>query len=230
MMLNIEEKIETKQLVTSVLKTCCCKISLSSNQAVGIKNQTTQCFETYIEHQFLLKKLKPLKATDKQNKILIKQIKCSPFSIVKFSDFPFLNRKYVYYFRNPFGSQSVPDFMIILNDSKPIQIEYKSSKNKKAVWNCSLPSSNIIYLFYSPKFSRPFIFFGFHLIPENERTILLKIHSQQKKLSEELSKKYPNMSFSYYARPMFNQQNNFEESNICQWESEVFQILPTLFC
>lgn len=116
------------------------------------------------------------------------------------------------YLRNPNGSQRAPDFKIIIGTEK-YEIECKSSKTKKAVWNCSLPNNETIYLFHSPKFSSLIIFNGNDILDSNDRDKLLSLHKKIQDLVNEESDNKKG-SFYYYPRAMYCQNSNFEESDV----------------
>jgi hypothetical protein len=79
------------------------------------------------------------------------------------------------YMREPFGSQSFPDF-ILLEQNYVFSLELKSSKNDKPMWNNSLPKQHGIYVFmaYSEQPSRQetLLFLGKDVITSHATNVL----------------------------------------------------------
>lgn len=172
--------------------------------SAGIKNKLSQPFESIVEH--ILIKHKCVQLTDKD---ILKCLK-KQYDTLVISDK--LDKDKIYFIRNPNGSQAPPDFLILSVGSKPVKLECKSSKTLKPVWNCSLPSKDTIYVFYSSKVNASFVFRSHHIIKDDVIISLNELVEKINKLCKEYNKlmlpKSP--SFSYYNRKMFNQLVAFD--------------------
>ena len=115
-----------------------------------------------------------------------------------------------YFIKQPNGSQKPPDFKIFYKNII-LQIECKSSKQLKPVWNCSIPDKNILYLFYCSKINKVIIFFGNELINDIEKEKIINFHNKIKQISYEFNiNEMKNSNFEYYPRQMINQKYNFD--------------------
>lgn len=128
----------------------------------------------------------------------------------------FFNKEELFsYIKHPFGSQKKPDFIININHKfyKEIKLECKSSKTNKPMWNCSLPESDIIYIFYSfhKKYNKFVIFNGSSLMSKNEYKCLTEFAEAIKNKCSEFNNKYK-LNFSFYCRNMFNQHVDIDFS------------------
>lgn len=117
------------------------------------------------------------------------------------------------YKHQPNGSQLPPDFTLFYNTNK-INIECKSSKNLKPIWNCSIPNEYTIYLFYTTKLNKTFIFTGNEIIDKNKIKEIKEFNEMIKKISKEFNENILNDEyFQYYPRQMINQHKNFNIEN-----------------
>ena len=75
------------------------------------------------------------------------------------------------FIEQPNGSQSFPDFYLPDQD---LNLECKSVKTYKPMWNRGLPRPDALYIISSKKLNRNSIFFGKQILPEEERLDLIK--------------------------------------------------------
>lgn len=116
-----------------------------------------------------------------------------------------------YFIYQPNGTQQSPDFHVFIDKSKkPIQIECKSSKSLKPIWNGGLPSpdekNNYIYIFHQ-KQSLTFMFMAKHLIQHEEYKKHIEFHQKLQDLAKEFNME--KKTFDYYVRAMYTQKINF---------------------
>lgn len=90
------------------------------------------------------------------------------------------------FFRNPYGSQEYPDFLVLTEKFIiPIEIKYSSGKSSCPMWNSNLPKSNGFYIFGSYGNKDVTFFNGEYVLPSNERAVLLEFHKNHVKPLEE---------------------------------------------
>jgi len=116
--------------------------------------------------------------------------------------------------KEPYNTQSYPDFLLFTNDKIiPIEIKFTSKSLNKPMWNGSLPKMSGIYVF-GKKGNNPDLtfFMGRDLLTNNERKKLKLFWDKIKKLQEEFEKelledeKFENKyGFDVYLRKTFNQ-------------------------
>jgi len=121
------------------------------------------------------------------------------------------------FFRNPYGSQEYPDFLVLTEKFIiPIEIKYSSGKSSCPMWNSNLPKSNGFYIFGSYGNKDVTFFNGEYVLPSNERAVLLEFHKKYVKPLEEEFKEYIKREadsghltfkrgFNVYARCAFEQ-------------------------
>lgn len=117
----------------------------------------------------------------------------------------FDNNSIVYQYQ-PYGSQNFPDFKLINHD---INIECKTSKTGKIVWNSGFPHTNMILIYASSKKNDITFFLGEEIIKNN--TLRNKIKEWAKCRGKELKeefKKFGIKSFNFYLREMYNDETN----------------------
>jgi hypothetical protein len=128
----------------------------------------------------------------------------------------FHDNKLYNYVKHPFGSQNKPDFLININNPfiGKIQLECKSSKTPKPVWNCSLSEKNIIYIFYSfhKKYNKFCVFNSESVIDDKQTLALKKFADKIKHVCNEFNKEF-SLNFSFYCRNMYNQHIELDFSN-----------------
>jgi hypothetical protein len=142
-----------------------------------------------------------------------------------------LNENIIYIIKNICGTQSPPDFALLIHGYIPILLEAKSSKGKRPLWNCSLPNKNTIYLFYSGQYNRIFIHLSYHILDSEMETILKNLNHQIRmlvnKANEEIIKKLnTKKKWDYYPRPMYNQKFDYDISQIDLFFQNVIDELP----
>jgi hypothetical protein len=137
------------------------------------------------------------------------------------------NKKNTYYVKNPFGTQKPPDFLILVNNLKPIKIECKSSKTLRPLWNCSLPNIDTIYIFYSGKIKKIFINLSKHIISNNTIDELTELTHKIKLLLNEVQK--DKKEFFYYIRNMYVQNKNYEILKRNDMLNDTIIYIKTLF-
>lgn len=194
----------------------------------GLKNKLSQPFEIIVEK--IIVKNGCISINDKE---IIKSIKKINNTKIDFNEFEKLKKNKIYYIRNPNGSQCPPDFLIISNNYKQLKLECKSSKTLKPVWNCSLPSNDTIYAFYSSKINNCFLFRSFHIITDDTIKSLNNLVEQINILCKEYKKsqtknKELKSSFEYYNRKMFNQLVNFNITERTKLYEDVIKEILTL--
>ena len=112
------------------------------------------------------------------------------------------------FIEQPNGSQSFPDFYLPDQD---LNLECKSVKAYKPMWNRGLPRPDALYIISSKKLDRNSIFFGKQILPEEERLDLIKNDLEIKafgiKKAKEHQKKY-NTPWTIYPRLAYD--NNLD--------------------
>jgi len=137
------------------------------------------------------------------------------------------NNPLIFFIKNPSGTQSPPDFIVLINNILPIALECKSSKNKKPLWNCSIPNNRTIYLFYSKYYEATFLFMSYHIITDKERLKLQTLHNKIKKICEKFNS--TSTGFSYYPRPMYNQSCNFNIDDFDKFYNDTIKYIKRYF-
>lgn len=136
----------------------------------------------------------------------------------------------------PNGSQDFPDF-ILTDFTLPINIECKTSKNGKIVWNSGLAHEDMVLIFGSPSDKRNDLtfFLGKERMPSNERREEFKrwIKEKREKLQNDFELDFNNdlsKMYTLYLREMMNDKiNNFlKNPKRSEWENEVINFLSNL--
>ena len=126
------------------------------------------------------------------------------------------NNKYEYtnlfYEYQPNGSQKPPDFVICCENYEKKKIECKSSKTNKAIWNCSIPDQETIYVYYDTNKKLTYIFEGDKIISNEDRNKIIKFNDELKKLCNNFNNStLCGKNISYYPRQMLNQVKKMDE-------------------
>lgn len=199
-------------------------VRCNNKNSPNAKNECNE-FETAVEN--ILK----TKCSISEHKF--KQSDCN--KLVKLKNLG-LDRNKMYYLKQPFGSQKPPDFIVLIDNMKPIQIECKCSKTMAPMWNCTYPKSDIIYLFNCGKIDKTFLFIGSHINDEyygSEITELIEeirtcVKKFETKMNEHFTKNGKKNMFSFYSRNMFNQKA-FRESQRKQFFIQTMKHINALF-
>ncbi len=216
-------------------------VSTASEHLTSIKNVNSQNFETYIFDKFIKYGI--------NNKNIIKEIPSETlltrikkdYNNDKIYDKTYFNSsKYkldedsIYIIKNICGTQSPPDFALLIHGYLPILLEAKSSKGKRPLWNCSLPNKNTIYLFYSGSYNRIFIHLSDHILDDEMENILRDLYNQIKVLvnkvnEEKIKKLLTSKKWDYYPRPMYNQKFDYDLSEINNYFTDVLSKLKNKY-
>ena len=122
-----------------------------------------------------------------------------------------LLKKYGFnYESQPNGIQNSPDFRVILDDSRTVDIECKSSKQTYPTYNGGLPKKGVVYIFSSKKYDDTTVFFAEDVVTDKKREQLsnlveeinsiVKIHQMDEEWENDLR------GFDYYPRNMYTQK------------------------
>lgn len=113
------------------------------------------------------------------------------------------------YAYQPNGSQSSPDFRLILDSGKTVDIECKSSRQTYPTYNGGLPKEGVVYIFSSGKYNKTTIFFADDIITTKKRkqfenlvqelNSILKIHQLDEEWQDDPR------GFDFYIRNMYVQ-------------------------
>lgn len=135
----------------------------------------------------------------------------------------------------PRGSQDFPDFVItdFIND---INIECKTSKDGKIVWNSGLAHENMILVFGSPTDKRNDLtfFLGKERMPSDtiREKFKMWIKEKRKKLQNDFETDFDELSkmCSLYLREMLNDKihNFLKNPKREEWENDVISFLSNL--
>lgn len=216
-------------------------VSTATAHLTSIKNVNSQNFETYIFDSFM-------KYGEKNNNIikeipsetLVNKIKKDYnndkiyqkeyFNSIKYK----LDEDSIYMIKNICGTQSPPDFALLIHGYLPILLEAKSSKGKRPLWNCSLPNKSTIYLFYSGSYNRIFISISRHILEDEMEAILRDLYNQIKVLvnkvhEEKIKKMTTEKKWDYYSRPMYNQKFDYQLTDIDIYFNEVLYELKNKY-
>ena len=133
--------------------------------------------------------------------------------------------KYIY---QPNGSQQYPDF--ILKEYKiAINIECKTSKNKKIVWNSGFPHSNVIVIYaYSKEKEKDITYFLVNDKVENGTEEKVKEWENKQKdiVSKAFSTEFNLPDWTFYLRAMYNDKMNYiSNPKRREWEKNVINFL-----
>ena len=106
------------------------------------------------------------------------------------------------FMRNPFGSQSYPDFLIFEEDYVYC-VEVKTSKSNKPMWNSGIPRQNGIYIISSTSNQAITFFFGKDIITLEEAKKLHRVYVEKfDKESEEFNRnEMKNQKYGIYIYP-----------------------------
>lgn len=115
--------------------------------------------------------------------------------------------------KEPFGSQSYPDLVLINNNYVlPIELKFSTQYGDRPVWNSGLPRQNGIYLFGSYMHRRSTFFKGSSLLQYDQIKLLVETFDKAEKflknIFEENKQEFKNMNFDVYLRRMYNQKTS----------------------
>ena len=135
----------------------------------------------------------------------------------------------------PRGSQDFPDF-VITDFTKDINIECKTSKDGKIVWNSGLAHENMILVFGSPTDKRNDLtfFLGKERMPSDtiREKFKMWIKEKRKKLQNDFETDFDELSkmCSLYLREMLNDKihNFLKNPKREEWENDVISFLSNL--
>jgi hypothetical protein len=119
-----------------------------------------------------------------------------------------------HFFKDPYGSQSSPDFLIEY-EGNLISLECKSSKSWKPMWNNNLPFIDSIYLVGNISKEEVILFLGQDTLSMEERLYHLSILDNINKSNEDYKKVCRSKGYKYYVylRQQFNQFSGFTDDN-----------------
>ena len=135
----------------------------------------------------------------------------------------------------PRGSQDFPDF-VITDFTNDINIECKTSKDGKIVWNSGLAHENMILVFGSPADKRNDLtfFLGKERMPSDtiREKFKMWIKEKRKKLQNDFETDFDELSkmCSLYLREMLNDKihNFLNNPKREEWENDVISFLSNL--
>lgn len=135
----------------------------------------------------------------------------------------------------PRGSQDFPDF-VITDFTNDINIECKTSKDGKIVWNSGLAHENMILVFGSPTDKRNDLtfFLGKERMPSDtiREKFKMWIKEKRKKLQNDFETDFDELSkmCSLYLREMLNDKihNFLKNPKREEWENDVISFLSNL--
>ena len=121
-----------------------------------------------------------------------------------------LLKKYGFnYESQPNGIQNSPDFRVILDDSRTVDIECKSSKQTYPTYNGGLPKKGVVYIFSSAKYDETTVFFADDVVSDKKRkqfanlteelNAVLKMYQMEEEWQED------SRGFDFYIRNMYTQ-------------------------
>ena len=100
------------------------------------------------------------------------------------------------------GTQAFPDFHIEPKGLWPINLECKSTKGTKRMWNRGLPKPNALYVVCSGRLNKTTIFWGRDVCPEKTYQRLLKRDQEFREMINKINKEeddgwinYPRLAF-----------------------------------
>ncbi len=223
-----------RNILNSIFENKDKNVSAASEHLTSIKNVNSQNFETYIfnkciEYGTNLVQEVPSESVLNMIKKDYNQDKINQKIYFDSSKYK-LNENIIYIVKNICGTQSPPDFTLLIHGYIPILLEAKSSKGKRPLWNCSLPNKNTIYLFYSGGYNRIFIHLSRHILDDETEVILRDLYDQIKMLvnkvhEEKIKKLDTKKKWDYYPRPMYNQKFDYDLSQINNFFQEVLDEL-----
>ena len=116
------------------------------------------------------------------------------------------------YIAQPNGSQNYPDFTLPDHD---LNIECKSVKAFKPMWNRGLPRRNALYIISSKKLDRNSILFGKQILLESENLELIDLDEDIKKYAKRKTKKFAKKNKSYWTvYPRLAYDNSLDEVDV----------------
>jgi hypothetical protein len=127
------------------------------------------------------------------------------------------------YIRQPFGTQSAPDFILKLPNKSVLAVEAKSTTNKSCspMWNSCIPKHDTLYVFSSQSKNETTMFMGGSVISSeyiesiNEHIKKCKIRDDKFNNTEMMNIKDGDSTrgFAFYTRVMIIQQGGHENVN-----------------
>ena len=126
------------------------------------------------------------------------------------------------YISQPNGIQNSPDFRIwygVPSWEKHIDVECKSSKQAKPMYNGGLPKLGVFYVFSSQKYDSTTIYLADDIIADKKR----ELYSQYLIEQDELLQKFRNLEdwkdvrgFDFYNRAMYTQSGGADKTDYFQ--------------
>lgn len=86
------------------------------------------------------------------------------------------NKHNIQYSYQPNGSQMPPEFRVRMPNGKTIEIEQKTSKTGKPMWNSTLPQAGTLYIVGCTESGKNGMWFGEDLIENTDRDRLEEFH------------------------------------------------------
>ena len=133
--------------------------------------------------------------------------------------------------RQPFGTQSAPDF-VVKAGGKAFFVEMKSSKGTSPVFNSGLPEHNIIYLFTSGRHNKTMCFLGQDVLPQELYNLMVRAREDctalvEKNYNQQMLGDSRNLlNLRFYVRPMHEAKIDvFRELDIRKLEENVFDFI-----
>tara|TARA_R100000353_G_scaffold174975_1_gene144110 strand:- start:641 stop:1168 length:528 start_codon:yes stop_codon:yes gene_type:complete len=119
-----------------------------------------------------------------------------------------LKKHGLHYIAQPNGIQASPDFRVILDNGKTVDIECKSSKQTYPTYNGGLPKKGVVYIFSSKRYDKTTIFFADDIVTDKKRdqlsnlleelNVVVKSHQQNPEWEDD-------RGFDFYIRNMYVQ-------------------------
>jgi hypothetical protein len=140
------------------------------------------------------------------------------------------------YKSQPNGIQQSPDFRIFY-ESREIDVECKSSKEAKPMYNSGLPKRGVIYIFSSMKYNQTTIYFADDIVTDEKRELYEALTTEYKKILTEFQSKEgwnDSRGFDFYMRAMYTQSGSshktdyFVHSDRIECEQNVLNWCKTL--
>lgn len=195
-------------------------IDLQHNKDYFLKNtKSWNDFENIIE-KYLIEKAWLKKITEKNitNLVELKELVKD-----KVAEDKFLLDNYLWedldgcFISQPFWTQSYPDFILFQKD-KIIVLEIKfTANNNNPMWNSWFPRNTWIYIYGNKSKNDITFFWGWDVLTNDERTIMLDFFEGLKQQEVELNKKLlehdiNHTGFQVYIRKAFIQKNTQEDT------------------
>jgi hypothetical protein len=116
----------------------------------------------------------------------IKELEYLPGIMLEKSVKAILDKYDVAYHYQPNGTQAYPDFYLT---EYGLDLECKSSKNDKPMWNCTYPKKNTMYVISCSGMDKCIVILGKYMITDEIVSIYEEYTKRHRELAEELNKK-----------------------------------------